>query len=100
MASTMVRHAPTRAPSALITGRPPETTATSVVVPPMSETMKSSRPVRNPAPTTLAAGPDRMVSTGYSRAICAFISEPSPLTIISGASMDSFTSTRDSASIK
>ena len=28
-----------------------------------------------------------MVSTGYSSATCAFISEPSPLTIISGASM-------------
>ncbi len=43
-------------------------------------------PRESPAPTTLAAGPDRMVSTGYSSAISAFISEPSPLTIINGAS--------------
>jgi hypothetical protein len=96
----MVRHTPTKAPSARITGRPPETTAISVVVPPISETTKSSRPVRKPAPTTLAAGPDRMVSTGYSSAISAFISEPSPLTIISGASIDSSASTPDSASMR
>ena len=41
MASTMVRQPPTSAPSARITGRPPDTTAMSVVVPPMSETTKS-----------------------------------------------------------
>ena len=59
-----------------------------------------SSPVRNPAPTTLAAGPDRMVSTGYSSATSALISEPSPLTIMSGASIDSSASTRDSASMR
>jgi hypothetical protein len=56
--------------------------------------MKSDSPVRKPAPTTLAAGPDKMVSTGYSSAISAFISDPSPFTIINGASMDSRSSTR------
>ena len=66
----------------------------------MSDTRKSSRPVRNPAPTTLAAGPDRRVSTGYSSATSARIKEPSPLTIISGASIDSSSSTRVSASIR
>ncbi len=38
---------------------------------------------------TLAAGPDNTVSTGYSRATSAFISVPSPLTIITGAQIDS-----------
>ena len=71
-ASTIVRHPPTNAPSALTTGRPPDTIAMSVVVPPMSETTKSARPVRKPAPTTLAAGPERIVSTGYSSAIVGF----------------------------
>ena len=99
-ASTIVLQAPTSAPSARMTGRPPDTTAMSVVVPPMSETTKSVSPVRNPAPTTLAAGPDRMVSTGHSSAIAAFINEPSPLTIISGASIDSSVSTRFNASIR
>ena len=81
-------------------GRPFDTTAMSVVVPPMSETMKSLMPVKNPAPTTLAAGPDKMVSTGYSSATWALMSDPSPLTIMSGASIDSSTSTRDNASIR
>ncbi len=39
-ASTIVRQMPTRAPSPLITGRPFETIAMSVVVPPISETTK------------------------------------------------------------
>ena len=64
----------------------------------MSATRKSCRPCRNPAPTTLAAGPDRTVSTGYSRATSARISVPSPLTIITGAVIDSRSSTRRSAS--
>ena len=99
-ACTIVRQPPISAPSALISGRPWLTIATSVVVPPMSETAKSFRPVRNPAPTTLAAGPDRIVSTGYSRATSARISEPSPLTIISGAAIASASSTWPSASIR
>ncbi len=42
MASTIVRQPPITAPSAHTTGRPPATIATSVVVPPMSATAKSS----------------------------------------------------------
>jgi len=41
-----------------------------------------------------------MVSTGYSSAISAFINEPSPFTIMSGASIDSSARTRASASIR
>ena len=46
-----------------------------------------SSPARWRAPTTLAAGPDRMVSTGRVRANSADTSEPSPFTTISGARM-------------
>ena len=63
-ASTMVRKPPTVAPSGSSRGRPRSSTATSVVVPPMSETTASSRPVMWRAPTRLAAGPDRIVSIG------------------------------------
>ncbi len=52
-------------------GRPSRSIATSVVVPPMSETSTSSSPERCRAPTTLAAGPDRIVSTGRFRASSA-----------------------------
>ena len=89
----MVRQLPISAPASLTAGRPPLTTAQSVVVPPMSATRKSGRPERNPAPTTLAAGPDSTVSTGHSSATSAFMRDPSPLTIMSGASTDSASST-------
>ena len=86
-ASTMVRKPPTVAPSGSSRGRPLSSTATSVVVPPMSETTASSSPVMWRAPTRLAAGPDRMVSIGRCRAKAAETSAPSPRTTISGAAM-------------
>jgi hypothetical protein len=84
-ASTMVRYAPTRAPSGSIAGRPSRSSAISVVVPPISETSASRAPVIQRAPTMLAAGPLRMVSMGRSSANSAEISAPSPRTTISGA---------------
>ena len=86
-ASTMVFQPPTVAPSLFSTGRPSRSIAMSVVVPPMSETRMSSSPDRWRAPTRLAAGPERMVSTGQVSASSALISEPSPFTTISGALM-------------
>ena len=87
-ASTMVRKPPTVAPSRFSTGRPPCSTAMSVVVPPMSEMKASSAPAcpaaRARAPTTEAAGPERMVSTGEASATASLISEPSPFTTVSG----------------
>jgi len=59
----------------------------------MSATVKSFCALKKPAPTTLAAGPDSTVSTGHSSATSARISVPSPLTIMSGAAIDSRTST-------
>ena len=97
IASIMVRQPPITAPSALTIGRPSSTMATSVVVPPMSATRKLSSPCRKPAPTTLAAGPESTVSTGYSSATSAFMSVPSPLTIITGAVIPSRSSTRRTA---
>ena len=84
-ASTIVRNPPTRAPWGSISGRPPRSRATSVVVPPMSDTSASSAPVSHRAPTMLAAGPDRIVSIGRIRTIAAEISAPSPRTTIRGA---------------
>ncbi len=55
---------PTTAPSLFRTGRPWRSMAMSVVVPPMSDTITVSAPDRCRAPTRLAAGPERMVSTG------------------------------------
>ena len=66
---------PTRAPCGSISGRPPRRSATSVVVPPMSETSASEAPVSQRAPTMLAAGPERIVSIGRSRTIAALIRE-------------------------
>ena len=77
-ASTIVRNPPTVAPSGSSLGRPRSSTATSVVVPPMSETTASSRPVMWRAPTRLAAGPERMVSMGRALAKEAETSAPSP----------------------
>ena len=84
-ASTIVRHRPTRAPLTFRRGRPSHSTAMSVVVPPTSTTHASRRPARCQAPTTLAAGPDRIVSIGRRMAHSARTNEPSPLTTISGA---------------
>ena len=56
----------------------------SDVVPPMSMTTASSTPVSDLAPIRLDAGPERMVSTGFFRAVESFIRAPSPFTIISG----------------
>ena len=81
----MVCHPPTRAPSSFNAGQPPHTAAMSVVVPPMSMTKASWTSHRWSPPMTLAAGPDRVVSTGRSRATSASISDPSPLTTIRGA---------------
>ena len=53
----------------------------------MSAMQASVSRERNSEPTTLAAGPERMVSTGYSSARLESIREPSPLTTISGAWM-------------
>ena len=58
-----------------------------MVVPPISDTSASIAPVSQRAPTMLAAGPERIVSIGRSRAIAAEISAPSPRTTIRGASM-------------
>ena len=54
-------------PSAATAGRPPWTTLTSLLVPPMSSEMKSRTPERsaaNWAPITPPAGPDRNSVTG------------------------------------
>ena len=53
----------------------------------MSAMQASVSRERKSEPTTLAAGPERMVSTGYSRASAESMSEPSPLTTISGERM-------------
>ena len=83
----MGRQSPIRAPSTLSSGRPLRTTAISVVVPPISATMALATPLRAQAPITLAAGPLSTVPTGRASALAALISVPSPLTIISGASI-------------
>ena len=88
-ASTMVRQPPTSAPSRRSSGKPSRSKAMSVVVPPMSATMTSRSPLRWCAPMALAAGPDSTVSIGRCSAVSAEISEPSPLTTISGAAMPS-----------
>ncbi len=51
----------------------------------MSLTNAKSAPVIHLAPTIDAAGPDRIVSIGRSRACALEISAPSPRTTISGA---------------
>ena len=89
MALTMVRQPPTSAPCSATCGRPSRRTPRSVVVPPMSDMMKSRRPQSHEAPTRLAAGPDNTVSMGRSATRSARASVPSPFTIISGQSMPS-----------
>ncbi len=64
----------------------------SVVVPPTSTVHTSRRPARCHAPTALAAGPERIVSTGRPNAHSARTSEPSPFTTISGATSPRSTS--------
>ena len=86
-ASTIVRWPPTVAPSAPNGGMPSRTTAMSVVVPPMSAITASSASARWAAPTRLAAGPERIVSTGRSFTKSTDTSEPLPRTIIIGASI-------------
>jgi hypothetical protein len=54
-------------PSAVMSGSPPRTTATSLLVPPMSSETKSrtaDRSAANLAPMTPAAGPERKSVTG------------------------------------
>src|SRR4029453_5454890 len=61
-------------PSLVITGRPPCTTLTSLLVPPMSSEMKSVIPdcsAAHCAPTTPPAGPDRKSVTGCCAATAA-----------------------------
>ena len=99
-ASTMVRKPPTRAPCGSISGRPPRSRATSVVVPPMSLTKASAAPVNHRAPTILAAGPDRMVSIGRSRTIAAEINAPSPRTTIKGAVIPTASKCRSQAATR
>ncbi|KAF5035773.1 hypothetical protein DSECCO2_582090 [anaerobic digester metagenome] len=86
-ARTLVRQPPMMAPSGSSLGIPALSIPMSVVVPPTSTTTASSSPVRFRAPIRLAAGPERMVSTGRSLASFSPMSEPSPLTIISGAAI-------------
>ena len=86
-ASTIVRKFPTRAPAASSVGRPSLSSATSVVVPPISDTKPRFKFVIHFAPTIDAAGPLRIVSIGFLRASLAEISAPSPRTTIKGASI-------------
>ena len=86
-ASTIVRKLPTRAPAGSRAGRPSLSKATSVVVPPMSDTNPRVKSVIHLAPTIDAAGPLKMVSIGFSRASLEDISAPSPRTTIKGALM-------------
>ena len=84
MARTMVRQPPTSAPSNATRGLPLSRTPRSVVVPPMSDMMKLSKPDSHWAPTRLAAGPDNTVSIGRVTTDSASARVPSPLTIING----------------
>ncbi len=67
-ASTIVCQPPTCAPSLLSRGAPPRSSAISVVVPPISATSAVFSSARKAAPARLAAGPDKIVSTGRERA--------------------------------
>ena len=64
----------------------------------MSETTASRSPVRCDAPTRLAAGPERIVSTGFNRATSAPTSAPSPRTTIVGARTPNAPNERSAAS--
>ena len=84
---TLVLLPPITVPSGSRLGWPFLRIPMSVVVPPMSMTTASFTPVMLMAPMRLAAGPDRMVSTGLSLANESFIMLPSPRDIMSGAAM-------------
>ena len=99
MALTMVRQPPTSAPSAATCGLPLCKKPTSVVVPPMSDMMKSSSPESHLAPTRLAAGPDSTVSMGRIATLSASASVPSPFMIISGQTNFKFAMARSTAAI-
>ena len=84
---TKVRHPPMRIPSRTRTGSPPFTRDTSVVVPPISTITLLGLPASSIPPSTLAAGPQRMVSTGRRREKRSFIRLPSDRTTTTGAWM-------------
>ena len=63
----------------VVTPMPPSTSVTSVDVPPMSKPMRRGKPAAAPtarAPTTPAAGPDRIVCTAAALALAAEIDPP------------------------
>ena len=66
----------------------------------ISDTIASRSSVRWEAPTRLAAGPERIVSTGFSRATSAPTSAPSPRTTIIGAQTPNASNDRSAASSK
>ena len=82
IASTIVFHPLISAPFELKSIEPSLSNAISVVVPPISQTIAVFSFARYAAPETLAAGPDKIVSTGRSFANSADTREPSPLTTI------------------
>ena len=82
---TLVSQPPTFAPSSFRIGLPRCRTAKSVVVPPISTITPSSKRASAFAPIRLAAGPERIVSIGFSRAVFLPIRLPSPFTIRRGA---------------
>ena len=86
-AITLVLFPPMTVPSGSRLGRPFLRIPMSVVVPPMSMTTASLTPAMDMAPIRLAAGPERIVSTGLSLAKESFIIVPSPREIMSGADM-------------
>jgi hypothetical protein len=68
-------------------GIPPFISEMSVVVPPISTMRQSPQSVNARPPSTLAAGPLSIVSTGLRRAKLSAIKLPSLRTIITGADM-------------
>ncbi len=98
-AAMCVLFPPTVIPSASTDGIPSRITPISVVVPPMSTTIASFRPVIATAPIMLAVGPDITVSTGLLLAADSPIREPFPRTTISGASISKSSSTDLTASM-
>ena len=68
-----------KALSVLVAGRPDSIRHTSVLVPPMSQVMKSAsatEPAIQVAPATPPAGPERIVRTGRVRAVSRSITPP------------------------
>ena len=97
---TMVFHLPTRTPPSESSGAPCSMSATSVVVPPMSTTTASSRPVSVLPPSAEAAGPDSRVSTACSAEYCSPIRLESERTIRISASMPRARKARVTAAMK